>query len=1805
MAEKRYIKGLFKDTSHLDQPEGTWRYAKNMVINEKMGSISNEEGTSLSGHLGTAPRIGAQNDKVIGAIEVNADRTVLFVVGVPTAGITARSEIGIWEQGRYKILFNPAPANFPQHDLNFQLTNPINGTFKVDSKGDLVVYFTDDLNPPRAFNVDRQIRESGTFTNRLYGMGAFNHIDILNLFPYAGSVPHIWIGNNWSASTPNQPSVKEGGGLRTGVYYLGLAYVDDDFVATNYLTVSNPIPIVDEYDHTRPTTKKDGMKEGSQTTKSITWRVSNLNTDYKFMRPVVIRKMGEATEAFKLNDIEINLNSAVPAFQDVTFSGIEGFSTGSLEEVIIDTTSYDTAKTINQLDGVLYVGNTTGSKDVGYQKYANNIKLNSVVKTITEFDIFWATVDNFETGFGGFPVDKGNVVDADKSYRYVPNTFKYKGYTRDETYAFYIAFILNDGSMSYAYHIPGRASVASTMEISNPCVGGGPSLMLYCDLEDVSPTYSKMFHWRDYSTIAGNRQMNYWHNATETYPTTENYEVWDAITPLAPLHDLNVRHHHFPGNFNNNRKSITDECCSTEDSDGVVNLVTAMDGSFRMMHQNQGCETSFPVSPWRRATFFQGPFAVTGNGAYIASTCWSCACSPSSANANNPGPQCWFTADQEMDVGVSYHMFLYRYSCGGAAEPSRCRIRTDASNNGGVTTVGSDTIDDYGNCGMGCHNDYNAGSGTIHLMPGEHIWVECTGQTSGGGSAKARQARPSNSTGCDTSCDGPANACLSTVSFSVLSTTAQADPDWYSDAKICHEVDILGFELEDIKIPESIADQVQGFRIYRADRTHANRTILGQAPLLPMSRHYEQLGICTEANNSLDVKEILKNLQDNPEFFWHVDPWPLKSGTELSYSLFDEVLNTAVTKEGYKNFSFHCFYLLNSKNSLSPATHIKPIYKVINYAWNGTAVDQDKKPLTEVVVNAGVKSIQTNWGWEAELNCYPQSIHSAYFIGKTYQNQGGDNTFRIPRLLGQKAKTYLRGDSIFEGTDLGFGGKVFNEFGTSCSIFGLKDGHEVPADWALSSPDGSLSYGGVAYTSASPWDDYGSNMLGHASMLTNPDHQGAPDGEPSHDWRSQYWIVNLGAFKTDLYKSIDSNSLVWTGYEVLGNQFATDDLKNFIFDDNTGAPLFGGDYKTSTIDPEGIFGGDTFISRYGFPVTLKPSNAATESNPIRAIHYQILEATDNVNFRHVESADSFYFPNTPARTMIQQAGNTDFNHPDNLKYNNNYSLDNDVRTAFPLPLRDTEQTDFPTRTHRSAKNDTTSLIDNYRVFLANQFKDLPKNRGQLWKLSSFNNLLYFHMEESLFAAQGKQTMSMKDGSEAFVGSGDIFAQEPNEMIQTEGGFAGTTSMYAAITTRFGYFFVDQSARKVFMMTEKASEISNIGMGSWFRDNLPFELESLGFTSKCLMDNPIVGLGFHAIWDPKFKRILLTKRDFKPTQYLLDGIALGLVQPQPMPAAYGTIFFDPTRCKFRIWQLCGVFPASYECWVDIEWECVSHEELVNNPYAYFECTGWTISFYPELGIWGSFHDYLPYIYFNTSKDFYSLTDEYARPVWTNPTAVANHVGTTYGNAGIWKHGNSTLYGVYYKENDAEVYTNAEWLTTFIPRLFEFEYIHNELKADTLLHSSFDYTLETFNQTDISVLEHGFTSFLLYNTHQISGIQLLEYLVNIRRVGNEWKVNNFRDMAAIAVNTNPYYMSTNPNVTGQINTGTVTSSDTVNMFTVAGMNETVNATYLDLAKNWTDQKKFIDKWIGIRLIYDNISNNLLNLYSTNVAVRKMIR
>ena len=1755
MADNRFLKGLFKDTGHIDQPKGTWRYALNMVVNTLKGAVSSEAGTSNKGEL-------PGNTTVIGAIEISDGRTVLFLRTSTASGSVElgtgnpaqeRSVIGVWESGEYKTLFNPNHGIYPHLDLKFSLNHLIEGTFKIDSKGDLVVYFTDDLNPPRAFNVSRQER-SITFdamgspnVDVLYGLEPndinLNQIYLLNLFPHTGDAAEI----------SKDVGIHDGGSLRTGVYYLAIAYVGEDLVATNYMSVSNPVSIVEETTKTVPTNKIDGGSPGNQTSKSIEWNITNLNTvDYKYVRPVVIRRMGEATDVFKLNDTQIKAGD-----NHVVFSGTEGIGASSIEEVMIDTTSYDTAKTINQLDGVLYIGNTTGNKDIGYQKYANNIKLTSTTYALNNFDTFYATVDNLQTSWGTTEVNKyaGYVRSTanSPSYRKEELNSSMRGYMRGEVYAFYIAFILKDGSMSYAYHIPGRDVVSESEDDTYQDLDIANESSAYAIAMETLPSNAYYAQFWDFATSYAN-YMNYWKNLTEFYPDTENYDVFNGTIEVNSLRGTNVRHHAFPRNSRDERRSINESNgCASAVSDGTLDAYPVIDGAWRWKYDLDSWGPSVTKGSWMDSGFrFNHSQYNPTEGL------------EEEIEANTLFDGYTFTANQPMNLTISYHLMLTRRhnNYDGAAGDTRTRIKVNMGGNlyySKKVTGGNVIADDewpgdnqFWNCGDNCDSTdvgeanvtmvYPESAWTIPSSPSKW-WLEGTLDTSQGvplefteGDSFFIEGRARSSSQdwtveqTENDNDAIGGSMYSWLKVEIDAGGSSSLDGEQFDAKIDHNVSVLGFHLDDIKIPKSLLSKVQGFRIYRAKRGHENKTILGQSVVLPMHKLTGQLGVCSEAVDNSAASHILSQITSTPEEFYIKHPWA------LSYS--DDDISNYPT--GYKAFSFHDFNLLRTQNSLAPATHIQLQYKISNYVWNGPSIQQDKKMLTKILNIEETEEIlkfKEFWGHDAESNCYPRDVLSAIFIGGTYYNM--DWYHSKPRMLGQKAKTYLLGDTIYSGASLGFGGKVFNEHGESCSIFGLRDGFEL--DPLVSLPQGDA-------------DDLNNTSFGYAindgsANLINPNQEG----------RNMSYIANLMAYKSDVYKSIDSQELVYTGYEVLG-----DDLETFIFEDTQGVSGYGTPTSTSGDDtyttrnkyPDGIYGGDTFICRYGFVSKVTPSNALESSNPRRGVHYHIVESSDNINFRHSEDDESLNFPGTSAKEVLSST--KDLSHRDNMRYNSNYSEDNNIKPVFPLPLRDTLQSSFPTRAHRSATSDTTSLIDNYRIFLANQYKDLPKNRGELQKLSSFNNLLYFHMESSLFASKGKQTMEMKDGTEAFIGSGDIFQQNPDEVIQTELGYGGTQSQWAAITTRYGYFFVDKRSGKVFLMGESMEEIGSAGMELWFKENLESKFTEYDVLPNTLKDNPSGGVGLHAIWDPKNKRILLTFRDLKTTAAFNTG------------KSDGTITFDADLGLYKLFV--ETLPAdepggpTTDVFFNIQY----------NDTDYFVRDGWTISYYPEDKIWGSFHSYTPYRYFNTHSNMYSLTDH-----------------SSYSSYVIWEHG-SGAYGDFYLDESgaANIYN------------FEFEFVDNSLPTDDTLTYSLSYTSDTVNSLGAKLVDGGFSEVILYNTMQMSEKIPLHYLVTTRRIGNAWKINKFRDMTALVTSVDNYHTPHLLNVVDEYTEGVLTSTPKP-MFIVDGMYELQNLDYINLDKPWFTQRKFVDKWIGVRLICDNSRNNLVNLYSTSVEARKYYR
>jgi len=1619
----KFVKGLNKDAGHVDQPEGSYRYAKNILSNETAGAISNEPGTSK-----VNTRRLAAGERAIGTIETTTDLIIIFAVDT-----NGTSSIYLYDSNSDTIatLLSTAAGNSPNgndFDLKFNVSYPIEGTYKIDPDGNLIVYWTDNLNPPRSLNATRQ---QTSLSNQIYGVNPAaspnkNYIDRLNLFPHAGPVSSITFSE-----------IAEGGALKSGVYYLFLAYVDANFTQTNYVSYSLGVPIVEDTESVLPIERYDGAPADTQTGKSIVWEASNLNTDYEYLRPIVVARVGGVERAYKLNDLDI----AGAASRTIVFSLLEGYEESSVEETIIDTVAYDTAKTITQLDSILYLGNLSGSKDIGYQKHANFIKLETVTSELDPFDPYGISSDNLMYGYlDETPPNE----DKEQGYRGINNLasspLNKKGYMRDEVYAFYIAFILNDGSMSYAYHIPGREELKNIPQedvtkkgvstLLPPLVNETQDVTIGVDLElnKMTQGAGKAFHFYDFAN-ATPYKTNFWQNKNELYPNTDDYKVFDGITEVAAdnLQGSNVRHHRMPTN-------ATVPAIKEENEEFEVNTTTT--------------STTY--------------YVAVGDGP---------------GTGGSPG------VVQNQDAGDETNTLM---------SDGFSQVLPDVGYDGTNNTYDGFVDTAIGNFGPTANWVYN--EAPPEGQSGYYIWVKGTttfDNVDGG----------TNATVLEVQGDG-------SIQIEGSNTSEMADENWdkieyavfvwkkvinevSTSGSISNKVDALGVKLSDIKIPKPIADKVQGFRIYYAERNHNNRRILGQDVIKSMPSLNEiDLGGCGDSGGSTASEDFI-----------------LSPGT---------LYNTDRVSEA----TFHDFYLLNAdagqRKSLVPATHTTHEYSTSFFPFRGPGHDYEET---------------------SDSDCLDPDSYVTFHMSRSFAQPGPAELF-MHYPLREKCKTYLNGDSIYDGRSVGFGKRVYNLGGESSVLLGYNL-NRLPNLAAWPGAPGI-----VWHSIPSPEQKFAYTSVG-APVLQ---------------------LHNLQAFKTDMYLSYDTQELIWTGFEVVGN-----DLVNYTLEeDGTSTVAAAGAHTTGD-----IYGGDTFICRHGYRITHRPEYENTDPKDVKNLISVICESTDNINFRHEETIDSTYFPGSPAKKLLDLKANIDLTDVDNMKYNKDYSLGvADVKPPVPYPLRESNPSVFETRVQRSAKADNTSLIDNYRVHLAFQFKDLPRDRGSLWKLVSLNNLLYLHTEDSLYRTKGKQSLQLSDGTESFVGSGDIFTQDPDELIQTKFGYGGTQSQWVSIVTKHGYFCMDYRNRKVFLMKDQLYDIGKQGMETWFQDNIPFTLEQYGMPGS--VDNPIIGVGFHATYDEKYDRLLLTKRDLIPTQAFID---LWTIDVTDNLESWKIVWSDEYNSFIKTRQVSEQVGGHGS---DI-FALVTETEVIDwTADSYFTTTGWTVSYDVEMNVWVSFHDYVPYKYSRAKDTMVSFTDIY------DPLINLN----TYSPL-LWFHNDEVHRGNFYDE----IYPT------------EFEFVYNAGKDLDKVFYSFNYMVDVFNDAGALVHDHGFDSFYVYNTHQISGEREIEYMINTRRVGNEWKINKFRDLALLQQTPVGPFAGSNFGVPGASVAGTnLTSVETTTpntMFSVTGMNETINPLFINLAKSWDKQRKFSDKWLGIRLIFSNSKKNLINLYSTDVAAKKFYR
>lgn len=181
------------------------------------------------------------------------------------------------------------------------------------------------------------------------------------------------------------------------------------------------------------------------------------------------------------------------------------------------------------------------------------------------------------------------------------------------------------------------------------------------------------------------------------------------------------------------------------------------------------------------------------------------------------------------------------------------------------------------------------------------------------------------------------------------------------------------------------------------------------------------------------------------------------------------------------------------------------------------------------------------------------------------------------------------------------------------------------------------------------------------------------------------------------------------------------------------------------------------------------------------------------------------------------------------RYSLDYSHLNDINTFIGLPqhYNTCDCSDCSVETNNEVYYSNPQAIDSpvdaYRNFQSNNFLNIPAKAGQLQNLFVVGNRFYAHTTDGIWVLQYSNTALPSDNGMIILGQGDLLEKPQGIMEAVLEGHAGIQHPKTAVTTRFGYVFQDEEARKIYVFSEEGlRELNgvNSGMYNWFRKHLP-------------------------------------------------------------------------------------------------------------------------------------------------------------------------------------------------------------------------------------------------------------------------------------------------------------------------------------------------------------------------------------------------
>jgi hypothetical protein len=582
------------------------------------------------------------------------------------------------------------------------------------------------------------------------------------------------------------------------------------------------------------------------------------------------------------------------------------------------------------------------------------------------------------------------------------------------------------------------------------------------------------------------------------------------------------------------------------------------------------------------------------------------------------------------------------------------------------------------------------------------------------------------------------------------------------------------------------------------------------------------------------------------------------------------------------------------------------------------------------------------------------------------------------------------------------------------------------------------------------------------------------------NWKVSAQKLAYGAIETDEFlsngykvnsqcASVDTNFIELAGKVLtpLSVYFTLDSLRvrNYysykkVYNGNVYSNIFGIKYKYLNFNYEtntniNLFNGDNFITKLTIP-HYDPDNILSASKTAIFLDNVYTESYLNSELRHGGSDPKNKYYKThgidashpsamewfKAKTIQMLDSGVYVYLPSILKEFYYINKDFNLFTRQKVKLQLTSTYDYcrdclgyyPNRIVFSPKSFDEEIIDNYRFNKVNDYIDIPGHRGQITGLKYKNNQLLVHTEDTTFVLQPNPQTISTDQNTAYLSTGDFLSIPPQEILQTDLGYAGCQSKQHQCDTPFGWCWTDQNRGQIFKFDRQLEELSLAGMSYWFKENLPSEIKKsvYDFYEVDYPNNSTYnknGYGMIMYYDPKFKRLLISKTDSLPLCLSTTPVS-------------GCTTYDQIN---NIWTLNN--PPS--------------EIILEGNNILFENKSWTISYGFDYKGWLSWHSYRPRSAFSDNNHFYTF---------------GRGLGEIARNNGINKHLHKGNYQKFYNIKSNFI---IEWrvFTPVTSTLENLYYYGQTLQWDDL------------NRQWINIDNITFDKMMIYSANQSTGLQIL--------------------------------------------------------------------------------------------------------------------